>query len=236
MTDPAFSALALDAEKLAHDIALMPEAHHRFARTERIWTYRSYEGGEPAYLIDWKQSARSERILTRTPEPMPIRPVFLWSASLQPPEIETQALTLLMALGALLLKANRPVGWLDDAARLSRTQPILRSYFEDALTAPSAKERPLPAAEDLAGALLVLATDFSEAQTEKILAFAARENKGLLLDLSGLAPDAAGAGSGAAQLYRKASNLGWPILRHKPGAPLESALLGLYQEALEATV
>lgn len=232
MADLAFPALAVEAEKLARDIALMPQAHHRFARTERIWTYRSYEGGEPAYLIDWKQSARSEKILTRTPEPMPIRPVFLWTAPSAAPDEESARLqTILMALGFLMLKANRPVGWLDESLRLTRAQGLLRGFFADGLSA-SSPGHTIPDPFGLRGALLVIATDFSGDQASKILAYAMQDNKGILLDASAALP----APDDKAELRIKAENLGWPILSPRPGETPERLLLLLYQEALKATV
>ncbi len=210
----------LAAEELAERIALSRQARRRVSRTERLWLYRSYEGGEPANTIDWKLSARGEKILVREAEQIVTRPVFLFS-----PSGEETGFFLLSALGHMLLKTDRNVGWLSPELRKTKTVSILRTLLAER---PAQKE--WPETPDLHQSALVLAGNLAAAPElwlARIQAFAEQGNKGVLLDFSG---------QKETKPARAAQNLGWPVIRMTSETPPEEPLLLLFEEALKASV
>jgi len=236
MSEISFPSLALKAEEMAKWLFLSPQAHQRLSRTERIWRYRSYEGGEPAGMIDWTQSARGERLLVREPEEIKIRPVLLWSQTAWPDDATAQQnALLLMTLGHMLLKAERTVGWLAGDCPKTRTASILQGLFARFLNAPETQtgqtgQTAPPEMPDLRFALLVLSGDLGaapEAWLDILKSHAARGSRAVLLDF-GQKDDT--------PIHLCARNNGWPVIKTTPTAPPETALLHLFEEALKGSI
>lgn len=224
-----FPALALEAEKLAKNMMLSSAAHQRYWKTEKIWRYRFYQRGDSAHMIDWRQSARSEKLLTREAEPTRFRPVLAWTPlSRQDDDATRHALLLLLALGRMLIKAERTVGWLGQDVRQTRTTSLFQNIVADALSLPSACAAP-PEAPSLHFATLVLAGDMAAAPSEwlaSIRSHGGRGNKGVLLDFSS---------TDLSPIHACAKNMGWPVIKTSPSCAPETVLLHLFEESLKSS-
>jgi uncharacterized protein (DUF58 family) len=110
--------LLLAAERVAATITTGAHGRRRAGTGETFWQFRHSQAGDPASSIDWRQSARSQGLFVRETEWAAAQVVGLWrdgSASMawrssrQLPEKRERAELLLLALGALLLKAGEKV-------------------------------------------------------------------------------------------------------------------------------
>ena len=133
MVQPSATALASRSEGLAARLPALLIAARRVAATvtqgvhgrrrvglgEAFWQFRSYEPGDPPQRIDWRRSARSDRVFIRQTEWEASQSVWLWrdaSPSMQYrsspnlPEKRQAAELLLLALAHLLLRGGERVG------------------------------------------------------------------------------------------------------------------------------
>jgi uncharacterized protein (DUF58 family) len=90
--DAAILALRRDADALAHALPPLLMATRRTARAtahgshgrrrtgpgEDFWQYRPYAPGDSAQAIDWRKSARGERVLVRETEWMAANTLWIW--------------------------------------------------------------------------------------------------------------------------------------------------------------
>jgi len=231
METAALTSLLIEAEELAQSTALLPEAHQRFRHTERIWHYRAYEGGEAAHRIDWKQTARGDKILVREHEPIETRPLFLWKKTKwSDPALDRQSTLLLCALGFMLFKGEREVGWLTPALRQSKTAALFPKLLFEALSPPYTPDPLPPEAPGLHRATLIIASAGQLSPTaliERLEGLAYRNNSALFLDFSGESDSA---------LQNCAKRFGWPLIPIAPTQRPEAALLLAFSEALKASV
>lgn len=217
----AGAALPIEAEELARLALLAYEARRRLSRTERVWGYHTYESGEELGRIDWKQSARSERILVREAEPVKARPVLLFAP---PPAMGKRGALLMGALGFMLIRAERPVGWLGSSARLTRTSSVWRSQLA---ALPEAALPPEKTAQR--AAMLVLAGDASrepERWAGRLIHCARQGFQGLVIDL---------AAADLPPLRDAAQTIGWPLLKDRGDAPPEKTLLAAFAESVDGS-
>lgn len=229
---PLSPLLALRAEEMAKALFLSPEAHQRLGRTEKVWRYRAYEGGEPAGMIDWQQSARGDRIIVRESEPFTMRPIFLWAQPTWPDQAHADHnALLLMTLGHMLLKAERSIGWLDEHRQKTQTARVMQGLFERNLLTPSENvPGDPPEAPELKFITLLISGDLGAAPPswlKRMRSHAARGSTGLLLDYGDTADS---------PLHQTARTMGWPIIKTTPATPPEQPLLHLFEEALKASI
>jgi uncharacterized protein (DUF58 family) len=113
--------LLLHAERIAATVALGVHGRRNAGPGENFWQFRRYQSGDPAGLIDWRQSARNDPLYVRETEWMAAQSAWLWadgSASMRwrsrntLPEKRERALVLVLALAALLLRGGERVGLL----------------------------------------------------------------------------------------------------------------------------
>ena len=112
-------ALLVEAERVASTVALGVHGRRRSGPGESFWQFRRYQSGDPAALIDWRQSARSDPLYVRETEWMAAQAVWLWSdgsasmrwrSSNALPEKRDRANLLALALAALLVRGGERVG------------------------------------------------------------------------------------------------------------------------------
>ncbi len=166
-------------------------------------------------MIDWRQSARGDRLLVREAEPLRQLPVFLFPGATE----GDRAALLLAALGFMLVKVERKVGWLSPSPRACRAAGAFRELTSLALAAP--KESLPPDAPGLPPASIVLANDVPSlppAWRERVQGFAARGHSILILDFS-----------------EASAPLPWPRV---PAAGRDEAetLLALFAKTIEETM
>jgi uncharacterized protein (DUF58 family) len=109
--------LLVAAERVAATVAQGVHGRRRTGRGDSFWQYRPFAEGDAAQRIDWRQSARSDRLFVRETEWEAAQTVYLWVAdgagmrwhSAAAPSKRDRAVLLTMALASLLLRAGEHV-------------------------------------------------------------------------------------------------------------------------------
>jgi uncharacterized protein (DUF58 family) len=124
-------ALLAKAEKAAASIVAGEHAQRRPGTGEKFWQYREYDPGDRPQDIDWRQSAKGDRVFIRQKEKQTPQSVFFWcqnNASMDyasKPAGETKletARVISTALAILMTRAGEQVGLLEGGMRGGRTE------------------------------------------------------------------------------------------------------------------
>lgn len=111
--------LVLQARKLA---SAVPGVHgrRRAGKGEDFWQFRDYRAEDGARQVDWRRSARGERLFVREREMEAAQAVRIWidpspgfawsSAPDQWPDKAARAMLLAVALAVVLSRAQEPIG------------------------------------------------------------------------------------------------------------------------------
>jgi uncharacterized protein (DUF58 family) len=115
--------LLLAAERVASAVHQGTHGRRRAGQGESFWQFRRYDMGDAAQRIDWRQSARSDKLFIREREWDAAQSVYLWadpsgsmrytSQKYQPTKAE-RAQLLMLAFASLLLRGGEKVIWLGD--------------------------------------------------------------------------------------------------------------------------
>ncbi|MEX0760129.1 MAG: DUF58 domain-containing protein [Tistlia sp.] len=189
--------LLVAAERVASTVAQGVHGRRRVGLGETFWQFRQYEIGDSPQSIDWRQTAKSDRVFVREMEWEAAQSVWLWrdsSASMdwrssrELPSKRERADLLLLALIVLLLRAGERVALLGEHVlpSSSRAALIRMALSLERQRAGDAPAR-LPGIETLPRhAHVVLIGDFlsplEEIQAE-IRRFAERGLKGHVLQI-----------------------------------------------------
>jgi uncharacterized protein (DUF58 family) len=189
--------LLVEAERVAATVAQGVHGRRRVGQGETFWQFRRYQPGDPAKSIDWRQSAKTQRLYVRENEWEAAQSIWLWRdaspsmayhSARDLPEKKDRAELLLLALAALLLRSGEQVSLLHDPTPPARGRPALARLAES-LTHARAVEwtSSLPAFRTLPRyGQLVLIGDFLSplAEIEAALRpFAAKGVQGYLLQV-----------------------------------------------------
>lgn len=107
--------LVVAAERVAATVMQGVHGRRRSGMGDAFWQFRPYSPGDAASRLDWRQSAKSDRLFVRETEAEAAQTVLLWrdaSASMQwrsardLPEKAERASLLLLALASLLLRGG----------------------------------------------------------------------------------------------------------------------------------
>ena len=110
--------LLVEAERVAATVSQGVHGRRRVGQGETFWQFRQYEPGEPAQRIDWRESARSERLYVRETEWEASESVWIWrdtspsmdySSSAGHPTKRLRADLVALALAALLIRGGERV-------------------------------------------------------------------------------------------------------------------------------
>src|SRR5271157_6489618 len=105
--------LLVAAERVAATVAQGVHGRRRVGQGETFWQFRQYEPGDSAQRIDWRESAKSQRLYVRETEWEAAQSVWLWrdaspsmdyASSPGTPTKRQRADLLLVALAALLVR------------------------------------------------------------------------------------------------------------------------------------
>ena len=218
--------LESEAEKWA---TAMPQQSYRLSRTEKIWFYRPYQGGESFSQIDWRQSGRGDNLLVREHEPIRKRPLYLWADN---ESHNREYVILLLALARLLVADDRQAAWLNAAPALSNQITKIEEQCLDSQTEKQnifLQEGRLPKN----GACFILAAPFAEnedAWASRLKLFAAQGGQGVLIDTSETPL------SRETMLRQRAQNLDWPYFFVQGKDEIERLLPDLQAETLRLTL
>lgn len=115
----ALPPLLAEAERLAATVVLGEHGRRRAGTGDEFWQYRAATPSDPARLIDWRRSARSDAHFVREREWQAAQSVTLWvdagrsmafSGGRDRPEKGARARLIALALAALLLRGGERVG------------------------------------------------------------------------------------------------------------------------------
>lgn len=110
--------LLVAARRVATTVAQGVHGRRRVGRGDSFWQFRPFLPGDPVPRIDWRQSAKSDRVFVRETEWEAAQTVCLWAdaspsmrwhSRLSPVEKRARAVLLLLGLAALLLRGGERV-------------------------------------------------------------------------------------------------------------------------------
>ncbi len=162
--------LLVEAERVAATVAQGVHGRRRTGIGETFWQFRTYQPGDDARGIDWRQSARADQTyFVREQEWEAAESVWLWCDTSASMRFRSQAsregkqeraLLLALALAALLVRAGERVALLGSGHPPAGGRFGLERLFEG-LERALDQGQSLPPAEPLPGfARLVLLSDF----------------------------------------------------------------------------
>ncbi|MGI9414800.1 MAG: DUF58 domain-containing protein, partial [Hyphomicrobiales bacterium] len=111
--------LLVEADRVAHTIAQGLHGRRRAGAGEAFWQFRPYRPGDMATSIDWRKSARSDRLFIRENEWEAANTMWLWvnpgetmtfQSHLSDTPKSDRAIVLSLALGSLLIRAGERIG------------------------------------------------------------------------------------------------------------------------------
>jgi uncharacterized protein (DUF58 family) len=185
--------LLVEAERVAQSVWHGAHGRRRAGIGESFWQFRNYDAGDPASRIDWRQSARTDRLYVRMREWEAAQTVCLWadaSGSMRyasdkslPAKAE-RAQLLVLALASLLARGGEKARWSDGKNfHALRGRAGLERMARQIAAADESLPPPPPA---LRHAHMVLASDFlmpEEALRQRMQAYAAHNLRGVLLHI-----------------------------------------------------
>ncbi|HZU90463.1 MAG TPA: DUF58 domain-containing protein [Stellaceae bacterium] len=192
--------LLVAAERVAATVAQGVHGRRRVGQGETFWQFRQYQPGDAAARIDWRESAKSQRLYVRETEWEAAQSVWLWrdasasmaysSAGYIPggdwPLKRDRAELLLLALASLLVRGGERLALLGSGLTPLSGRIALSRLVE--LLGHAAPEASLPAFEPLPhAAQLVLFGDFLaplDAVRAALARFAAAGIKGHMLQIA----------------------------------------------------
>ena len=128
----ALPPLLVAAERVASTVAQGVHGRRRVGTGETFWQFRQYQPGDSANRIDWRQSAKTQRVYIRETEWEAAQSVWLWRDNSPSMHYQSsgaretkasRATLLLLAAAALLLRGGEHVALLgrERIARSGRT-------------------------------------------------------------------------------------------------------------------
>jgi uncharacterized protein (DUF58 family) len=166
-------ALLVAAERVAATVSQGVHGRRRVGQGETFWQFRRYEPGDATQQIDWRQSAKSQRVFIRQTEWEAAQSVWLWrdaSASMgwrsraDLPWKSERADLLLLALASLLVRGGEHLALLGSGTTPATGRPALRrllAALERGRGAPNAQTASVPPTEPLPRfSRLVMFSDF----------------------------------------------------------------------------
>lgn len=165
----ALPALIATAEKAASGVMHGGHARRKAGAGEKFWQFRDYAPTDRPQDIDWRQSARGDRLFVREKEWQTAQNVFFWCQNNDAMDYRSRndlpkkgeaGIILCLALGLLLTRAGERVTALEGGALPGRSEKAIRLLGEQLLTKRTAD---LPAAAGnipTRHAGLILAGDF----------------------------------------------------------------------------
>lgn len=169
--------LALEARRVSAQVALGIHGRRRAGPGETFWQFRPFMSGEPADRIDWRRSARDDRLYVREREWESASTYWIWidlsasmhfASSLAMASKRDRAIVLALAMADLLVRGGERVGLLGLTAPIVTRNIIGRLSDALALSAAGLQsdmpDGPPPGPRDrviLIGDMIVDSEDFT---------------------------------------------------------------------------
>lgn len=164
-------SLMMRAERVANGILHGDHALRKAGAGEKFWQFRDYEAGDRPQDIDWRQSAKGDRIFIRQKEWQIAQKTFFWcsgsagmeyASSRSLPTKGDAARVITLALAILLSRAHEQVGVYGEP-RTGRSEANLQTLAQRLLAPSGDTDATLPDANIFAlpqNASLIMAGDF----------------------------------------------------------------------------
>lgn len=130
----ALPPLLVAANRVAATVAQGVHGRRRVGQGETFWQFRQYQPGDSAQRIDWRESAKSQRVYVRETEWEAAQSVWLWrdaspsmdyASTRDLPTKRERADLLTLALAALLLRGGERVALLGSGIAPSYGRAVL---------------------------------------------------------------------------------------------------------------
>ena len=192
----ALPALLIEARRVAQSVMHGVHGRRQSGPGEEFWQYRAYAQGDSAAEIDWRKSARAERVLVRENEWMAANTLWLWvqtdegmsyHSRLAPVRKAYRAALIALALATLATRAGEricAIGAPHRPGHTARAVEKLAAWIDP--RAPAACDNLPPAAELPRFSTCVLIGDLfasPDALEKRIRQLAARGARGHLLQV-----------------------------------------------------
>lgn len=129
--------LLVAAQRIAATVMHGVHGRRRMGPGETFWQFRHYQAGDPAYRIDWRQTAKADNVFVREHEWVAAQSVWLWCDSspsmdyasnrrLTPKAERARLLTL--ALAALLMRAGEHVALVGEGRGPAAGRAVLMRF------------------------------------------------------------------------------------------------------------
>ncbi len=121
--------LMLDAQRIAETVRQGLHGRRRAGSGETFWQFRDYERHDGRQQIDWRQSAKGDRLYVRDTEWEAAQTAYLWAdrsasmvfrSSKNLPTKRTRSMLLLLSTACLLVRQDERISLM---SRLDRTKP-----------------------------------------------------------------------------------------------------------------
>jgi len=138
----ALPPLLVAANRVASTVAQGVHGRRRVGQGETFWQFRQYQPGDAAQRIDWRESAKSQRLYVRETEWEAAQSVWLWrdaspsmdyASTRGLPTKRERADLLTLALAALLLRGGERVTLLGTGVAPSHGRAVLNRMAQQLL-------------------------------------------------------------------------------------------------------
>ncbi len=192
----AMPPLLVETLRVAQTVRMGVHGRRRVGGGYSFWQYRSYEGHDPATLIDWKQSARGDNLYVRQREWEAVQTVYLWAdrsgsmhyQSKKDFPLKTErAHVLMMALAHLLLRGGETAVWLTQPTIAARSLPSFNTMAARLLPITKTDDNLPPFMPLARHAHIVLCSDFLgdiNLWRERLRAYTSLNMRGILLHVT----------------------------------------------------
>jgi len=144
--------IGLEARRIAASVVQGAHGRRRPGVGESFWQFRPFMAGEAALLVDWRRSAREERLFVREREWEGAQTFWLWAdrsrsmefkSHLSPTAKADRALVLMFATAEILVRNGERVG-LIGATRPSASRSIIERLAEAIIATNAGAHRDIP--------------------------------------------------------------------------------------------
>ncbi len=187
--------LLVAAERVASTVAQGVHGRRRIGQGDTFWQFRQYQPGDPTQRIDWRQSAKSQRVFIREHEWEAAQSIWLWrdaSPSMHYASDRNlarkgdRAELLLLALASLLIRGGEHVAIMGEGYPPSSGRAVLNRMAAALLHGGTASANAPPSEPLPRDAQIVLFSDFLGPPEEieaAVKGYAARGVGGHLLQI-----------------------------------------------------
>jgi len=215
--------LVVAADRVAATVLQGVHGRRRAGQGDAFWQFRPFLPGDTVGRIDWRQSAKSDRLFIRETEWEAAQTIALWSDASRSmewvfspnrPTKRERADLLTAALGALALRGGERVRLIGGAGRSHAGRAGLTSLVETMTTVVKSRALPAPDHSLPRHARAVLIGDFMAPLPEihaAVAALSAWPVRGHILQVMPTVAGAPGCASGSTVMAKLSASPVWPL-------------------------